>query len=252
LLYTPHAPDWLISRPIAHRGLHDLQQGRVENSLAAAEAAIAPHYAIECDVQVTKDGDALVFHDFDLERLSQGTGKVADQTAAALRALHYRSGIGTLPTLSEFLQKIAGRTPLIIEIKSLFDGDMRLAERVAALLADYDGPAAVKCFDPDVLLKLRALKLACPIGFLGEVHYDHEEWAILSPEKKRDLVDFAFFDALKPDFLSWYAADLPHAVPHLCRSGIGLPVMTWTIRSAEARDRVMPFADQIVFEGFQA
>jgi len=252
LLYTPHAPDWLIARPIAHRGLHDARQGRIENSLAAAEAASAAHYAIECDVQITKDGDALVFHDFQLDRLTQAKGKVADLNIEALRPLAYRNGDGTLPSLAEFLQKIAGRTPLIIEIKSLFDGDLRLAQRVAALLANYDGPVAVKCFDPAVLVKLRALKLTCPIGFLGEAHYDHEEWAILSPDIKQGLIDFAFFDGVRPDFISWYASDLPHAAPRLCRSGLGLPVMTWTIRSPEARARVSAHADQIVFEGFAA
>jgi len=252
LFYTPHAPDWLIARPIAHRGLHDMKLGKIENSLEAAEAAIAAHYAIECDVQITKDGDALVFHDFSLERLTEVQGEVADLNAETLQAISYRAGAGTLPTLDTFLQKIAGRTPLIIEIKSGFDRDLRLADRVAALLSTYDGPVAVKSFDPDVLTGLRDLQLTSPIGFLGEAHYDHEEWSILSPEKKQSLIDFSFFDAVKPDFLSWYAADLPHAVPRLCRSGLGLPVMTWTIRSPEARKRVTPFADQIVFEGFQA
>jgi len=252
LLYTPHAPDWLTARPIAHRGLHDARQGRIENSLAAAEAAIAAHYAIECDVQITKDGDALVFHDFQLDRLTMAKGKVADLGIEALQVLPYRNGDGRLPSLAEFLQKIAGRTPLIVEIKSLFDGDPRLAERVAALLAGYDGPIAVKCFDPTVLARLRALNLACPIGFLGEARYDHKEWAILSPEIKQGLVDFGFFDGVRPDFISWYASDLPHAAPRLCRLGLGLPILIWTIRSREARARVMAHADQIVFEGFQA
>ncbi|MGE5389162.1 MAG: glycerophosphodiester phosphodiesterase family protein, partial [Hyphomicrobiales bacterium] len=75
---TCPAPDWLTARPIAHRGLHDALNGVVENSIAAARAAIAASYGVECDVQRTKDGDLVVFHDDTLERLTSRDGRVCD------------------------------------------------------------------------------------------------------------------------------------------------------------------------------
>ena len=249
---SPNPLDWLIARPIAHRGFHDKTKGRVENSIAAAEAAIAQNYAIECDVQISQDGEAIVFHDFTLERLTGAQGNVDSLTAEALQKIAYKDGAGTLPTLASFLAAIGGRTPLIVEIKSRFDGDHRLEARTAAIVAQCEGPVALKSFDTDVLRVLRAANVACPVGFVGQAHYEHEEWTPLSDATKAVLTDFSFYPEIQPEFLSWSAHDLPHAVPHLCRDGIGMPVMAWTIRSPEERKRVSGFADQIIFEGFDA
>ncbi len=249
---SPNAPDWLTARPIAHRGFHDKAKGRVENSIVAAEAAIAQNYAIECDVQISKDGEAIVFHDFSLDRLTLAQGSVDSFIAQELRKIAYKDGAGTLPTLTSFLASIAGRTPLIIEIKSRFDGDQTLAICTIAAVANYAGPVALKSFDIDVLRVIRKAAVACPVGFIGEAHYEHEEWAPLSDATKAVLTDFSFYPEIQPDFLSWSGRDLPHAVPRLCRDGIGMPVMTWTIRTPEDRLRVAPFVDQIIFEGFAA
>ncbi len=238
--------------PIAHRGLHDKTKGRVENSLAAAAAAIAAGYAIECDVQISKDGEAIVFHDFTLDRLTKTQGRVDQFDARDLEKIAYRDGPGTLPSLQSFLTEIAGRTPLIIEIKSRFDGDLRLAKRTAALVANYKGPVAVKSFDIAVLRALREAALACPLGFIGEAHYEDAEWTHLPAATKAALRDFSFYSEIKPDFLSWAAQDLPHALPRLFRDGIGMPIMAWTIRSPEERSRIAAWTDQIIFEGFSA
>jgi glycerophosphoryl diester phosphodiesterase len=245
-----NAPDWLVARPIAHRGLHDKSQGRIENSIAAAEAAIAQNYAIECDVQLSQDGEAIVFHDFTLDRLATAQGRVDAMTAAELQKVGYKDGTGTLPTLASFLSTLAGRTPLIVEIKSRFDGDPSLAQSAAALAAAYNGPVAIKSFDPDVLRVLRSASATCPIGIISEAHFDHEEWAYLSSAAKAALTDFSFYSEIQPDFLSWCAQDLPHAVPRLCREGIGMPVMAWTLRSPQECARIAAWTDQIIFEGF--
>ncbi len=247
-----NAPDWLVARPIAHRGLHDKTRGCVENSIAAAEAAIAQNYAIECDVQISQDGEAIVFHDFTLDRLTMAHGRVDAMTAAELQRITYRDGTGTLPMLATFLATLAGRTPLIIELKSRFDSDSRLAQSTGALVAAYNGPAAIKSFDPDALRVLRSASAACPVGIISEAHYDHEEWAHLPPAKKAALMDFSFYSEIRPDFLSWCAHDLPHAVPRLCREAAGMPVMAWTLRSPQECARIAPWTDQIIFEGFAA
>jgi glycerophosphoryl diester phosphodiesterase len=141
---------------------------------------------------------------------------------------------------------------LIIELKSRFDGDPRIAQSSGALVAAYTGPAAIKSFDPEPLHVLRSASLTCPIGIISEARYDHAEWAHLSSAKKAALIDFSFYSEIKPDFLSWCANDLPHAVPRLCREAAGMPVMAWTIRSPQECARIAPWTDQIIFEGFAA
>ncbi len=247
---VPNAPDWLVKRPIAHRGLHERAAGRIENSPAAARAAIAGGFAIECDVQLTADGDAVVFHDFDLARLTGATGRVQERKADDLGALTLTGSDDRIPTLGAFLALIDGRAPLICEVKSRFDGDLRLADRVTEIAVGYKGPLAIKSFDPAVIAHLRGQSLGYPLGIVAEADYHDAEWGNLSTERKRDLAEMLHFADSQPDFLSYAVGDLPHAVPHLFRVAIGLPVMTWTVRTPEQRQRAASWADQMVFEGF--
>jgi len=248
---SPNAPRWLTARPIAHRGLHHRVQNVMENSIAAARGAIARDYAIECDVQLSFDGEAMVFHDDKLDRLTEAQGRVDARDAADLRRLPYHYGEGSIPTLADFFDEIAGRTPLIIEIKSHFDGDMRLAERTAALACDYNGPVAIKSFDPAVIAHLRAALCPLPLGIVAEASYDYGEWSGLSEETRRSLAAFSHYKQTRPDFLSYCVDDLPHAAATLCRDGLKMPVMTWTVRTGEQRIAASRFADQMVFEGFE-
>ena len=241
--------DWLTARPIAHRGLHDRSDGRVENSAAAARAAVAGGYAIECDVQLTCDGDAIVFHDFTLDRLTRETGPVAERSSAALKETAYATGPDHLIALSDLLALVASRVPLICEIKSRFDGDVRLADRVATLARAYPGPLAIKSFDPGVITHLRR-DPPCPLGVVAESSYDGPEWASLPLPLRTELTQFLHYERTRPEFLSFHVGDLPHAVPFLLRCGLGLPVMAWTVRSPEQRAVAHPWVDQIVFEGF--
>ena len=143
-----NAPAWLVARPIAHRGLHDAAKGVVENTLGAAEAAIRGGFAIECDVQLSRDGEAMVFHDDTLDRLTRARGAVIERTVAEIQAAPFRDSDERAPTLPQLLACIAGRTPLICELKSRFDGDMRLADRVAALARDYAARSASRASIP--------------------------------------------------------------------------------------------------------
>lgn len=248
------APDWLVARPIAHRGLHDRAAGRIENSPAAARAAVGMGFAIECDVQLTADGEAVVFHDFMLNRLTAEIGPVVARSAAQITAIALTDGQDRIPTLAGFLDLIGGRVPLVIEIKSTFNGDLRLARRVAALVSDR-AAVAIKSFDPDVIAFLQderqALGLgAVPLGIVAEARYAHGEWEALPVGKRLELTNLLHFARSRPDFLSWRVDDLPHASPHLCRVGIGMPVMAWTVRKPEQRQLAEQWADQMVFEGF--
>lgn len=245
------APDWLTARPIAHRGLHDRERGLIENSLSAARAAIERGFAIECDVQDSADGEALVFHDYVLDRLTGQQGAVRDRRADDLIGLGLTGSVADrIPTLPAFLEAIGGRVPLVVEVKSRFDGDMTLVRRTVEVVSAYAGPVAIKSFDPALVAEVRRLAPRLPRGIVAEAHYEHPDWRILSPELKHGLAHLLHFADTQPHFVSWRCADLPHAAPHLARLLGRLPVMTWTVRTPADRERAAEHADQMVFEGF--
>ena len=254
---TPvNAPSWLVERPIAHRGLHDSANGVMENTLRAAEAAIAGGFAIECDIQLSVDGEAIVFHDETLDRLTDATGPLSALSAAEIARVRIKDSGEPPPTFAAFLNTVAGRTPIICELKSRFDGDWRIADRAAALAAAYDGPLAFKSFDHDLAAYLRLRRPhmlppggPCPIGLLAQASYEDPDWAFLSAEQKRDWTDFDHYDLARPDFLSFNVDDLPHKIPFLVKELTGAPIMVWTVRTPEQREAAHKWADQIVFDG---
>lgn len=243
------SPAWLTARPIAHRGLHD-RKSVIENTLSAARAAIAGGFGIECDVQLTSDGEAVVFHDFTLDRMCNGSGPLVERTAASLAEVPFKATSDRIPTLSAFLAELAGRVPLICEIKSAFDGDLRLARRTAEIVASYDGPLALKSFDPAIVAALREFAPHHPRGIVGERAFDHPEWSTIPADKRHAMANLLHWDETRPDFLSWHVTDLDTAVPFLCRHAAGLPVMTWTVRTPDQRAMAARGADQMVFEDF--
>ncbi|KAA2243947.1 glycerophosphodiester phosphodiesterase family protein [Salinarimonas soli] len=245
------APDWLVAQPIAHRGLHERSRGVIENTITAVRAAIAHGFAIECDVQDSSDGEAMIFHDYTLERLTGESGAVRERRADALAAIAISGSTSDrIPTLATFLDEIAGRVPLVVEIKSRYDGDMTLTRRTVEIVSAHPGPVAIKTFDPAVLAEVRRLAPGIPRGIVAEAHYEHPDWRRLTPKMKHAMANLLHFAETEPDFVSWRVADLPHAAPHLSRLLGRRPVMTWTVRTDEDRRRAAEHADQMVFEGF--
>ncbi len=242
-------PAWLTARRIAHRGLHDGAAGIAENSLGAARAAIARGFAIECDIALTRDGEALVFHDATLERLTGAEGPLAALSLDEARRLRLKIGGETIPTLAELIAVIGGRVPLVCEIKSHFDGDVRLAARAAEIAAGYAGPLALESFDPALIAHLRAKNVPRPLGIVAEASYDDRYFAEMSAEQKRDCAAFLHIGATAPDFLSWRVDDLPHPTPTLMRALGQRPVLVWTVRTPAEKALARAYADQIVFEG---
>ena len=171
-----HAPDWLTARPVAHRGLHDRARGIIENMPAAAQAAVAGNFAIECDIQLTSDGEAMVHHDDELGRLTEGSGALLHKTAAELKAVSFKGTAERMMTLSDLCTLVAGRVPLVIEVKSHFDGDRKLVARMAEVLASYRGPVVGMSFDPDQVLALRELMPELPRGIIAERTYSEADW----------------------------------------------------------------------------
>lgn len=243
------ASAWLAARPVAHRGLHDAAVGIVENTATAGERAAQAGFAIECDVQLSADGEAVVFHDFTLDRLTSGRGRVDALGVPELSALSYKASADRIVTLADYLDLIGGRVPLIVEVKSRFDGDLRLARRTADIVRGRTAPVALMSFDPDVVEALHGLAPDRPLGVVAEASYEYGEWLALAPEKRTELAHFQHVGRSRPHFLAWHVTDYPHPTPTLARH-FGLPVLTWTVRTAGDREQAARFADQIIFEGF--
>jgi glycerophosphoryl diester phosphodiesterase len=253
------APDWLVARPIAHRGLHDAARGLCENSLGAAQAAAARGFGVECDVRLSREGEVFVFHDASLDRLTGAEGRFDALAASEIDALRLRASSAreSPPRLAALIATLAGRVPLIVEIKSAFDGDMRLAQAVARVVAQAgaDARIALKSFDPAPIGFLRAQQGALglahvPLGIVAQARYEaQDDWAALDEEARRALAALSHWPRTQPDFLSFRVRDLPHAGPTLARSALRLPVMAWTVRDAQDWARARAHADQAVFEG---
>ncbi len=245
------APDWLTARPVAHRGLHDAARGIIENMPAAAEAAVAGHFSIECDIQLTSDGEAMVHHDDALGRLTEGGGALLGKTSAELKAVTFKTTSERMMTLADLCALVAGRVPLVIEVKSHFDGDRKLVKRMAEVLSSYDGPAVGMSFDPDQVLALRELLPSRPRGIVAERHYSETDWPDASPAQRHDMMHLRHFLRTQPDFVAYWVNELPATAPWIARNVFGCPLLSWTVRTQEQRARAARYADQIIFEGFR-
>lgn len=246
----PRGADFLTARPIAHRGLHEIGKGVVENTASAFAAAIAKGYAIECDLQLTRDGEAVVFHDDTLERLTEGHGLVKDHTAAQIQQQVIRRSQDKVQTLAELLAQVKGQVPLVIELKSHWDGDDRLARRTVELLRDYQGPYCLMSFDPDTIDAVRQLAPGTIRGIVAE-RADTTDYTWLPLRRQMELRTFSHVARTRPDFVSFYFEELPWA-PVTALRAAGMPIITWTIRSPEQAAKALRCSDQITFEGFTA
>ncbi|MGR3323622.1 MAG: glycerophosphodiester phosphodiesterase family protein [Pseudooceanicola sp.] len=247
-------PDAFLSAPIAHRALHDLSAGRPENSREAIEAAAVAGYGIEIDLQLTADGRAVVFHDYDLERLTGRPGAVRQMEAAALSEIPLTGGETGIPTFAEVLHQVAGRVPLLVEIKdqdgALGPGVGRLEEAAARDAAGYDGPLAFMSFNPH---SVRALSGLAPERARGIVTsaYRPKDWMLVPAPTRVRLRGIPDVDASGAAFISHEADDLSRPRVAELRAQ-GLPVLCWTIRSAEAEAEARRVAHNVTFEGYAA
>lgn len=242
--------DWLTARPVAHRGLHDAPAGLIENTPSAFRAAIAGNYAIECDLQISADGEAMVHHDDALGRLTEGNSPLAALSAAELKRVRFKTTPDTMLSLGELCELVAGRVTLLLELKSRFDGDRRLSERTAKLLANYKGPVAVMSFDPGPMAAIKNLMPTLTRGLVAQrrepaAHRDHDQGGAHGAHYALQAL------AARLQFLAYRVKDLPSAVPLLAHNMLRLPLLTWTVRTPEDLARAARWADQIIFEGFR-
>lgn len=245
------APDWLTARPVAHRGLHDRARGIIENMPRAALAAIDGRFGIECDIQLTADGEAMVHHDDALGRLTEGSGALLGMTSDELRAVKFKDTPERMMSLGDLCALVRGRVPIVIEVKSHFDGDRKLVRRMAEVLASYSGPAAGMSFDPDQVMALRETMPELPRGIIAQRLYSEADWPEATAVQRKGMLHLRHAFRTRPHFVAYWVNDLPAPAPWIARHVFGLPLLTWTVRTSEQRERAVSYADQMIFEGFR-
>jgi len=240
-------------RPVAHRGLHDSKRGIIENTGPAFEAAIAAGYGIECDIRPIKRGVPVVFHDETLQRLVGSRGLVADLKESDLKTLRHRESDAPILTLPALLDMVGGRVPLLIEIKSEWEPPNKtFIANIAAAVTAYPGPVALMSFDPAVMV---AIRTAAPDVLRGMISgsYEGPGWwpRKIGKARAKDLRDLLESGAVAPDFYAYEVDALPTPVTEFVRRTLGLPVFTWTVRTAKQRRIAETYADAMIFEGFR-
>jgi len=248
-------PEWLVSIPIAHRGLHDHARGVIENSLPAFWAAARAGYPAELDVRLLADGEIVVFHDQNLDRVTDATGPISARSVRELERIFLSGAAGgddprrddaRIPLLREVLDLVAGSTPLLIEVKN--EGEVgALEDAVAAMLAAYRGAYAIQSFHPGTVLYWRERAPAAPRGLLAGDFRDEKVDEIT----RARLRDMESIGECEPDFIGYDIRMLPRDVVTRERAA-GRPVLGWTARSRAEAERVRSHCDNIIFEGFDA
>lgn len=237
-------------RPIAHRGLHDISLGRIENTAPAFEAAMAAGFGIECDLRPARDGTPFVFHDRMLDRLVDATGPIAACSPSELSVLRYRSQSTTLLSYAAFLELVAGRVPLLVEIKSDWDApDPRFLAAVAELSLGYRGPLALMSFDPAVMTTMRSLAPGLPRGIVSGLYEGPGWWPdAVDTERAFRLSHYLEAGPAQPSFLAYHVDDLPTPVTRFAREVMRLPLFAWTVRTEAQLGHAEAWADAPIFE----
>jgi glycerophosphoryl diester phosphodiesterase len=239
-------PAWLKSQPIAHRGLHEVAAQVPENSMAAFARAVEAGVPIELDVHVLADGTLAVLHDFTLDRMTGSAGEFSQCTAAELGSLHLAGTDQRIPRLEEVLELVAGKTPILIETKTLSRKDRRLEQRLDACLAGYPGPFAIQSFNP---FSLEWFAKHRPDIIRGQLACDFRDEEL--PGHQKFLLRHLLLTRWsRPNFINYDIRCLPcWAVSN--KRQLGLPILGWVARSPEEAFRAKPCCDNIIFEGYR-
>ncbi len=226
---------WLTTTPIAHRGLHTLPHAP-ENSLKAFAAAVTAGFPIELDVRLLADGAVAVFHDHDLQRLTGAAGVLEEQTTAQIQQRRLLGTDEHVPLLIETLALVAGRVPILVEIKTEAASTERLEWATLQALKGYEGEIAIQSFSPAILAFLAEQAPQIRRGQLAaDDHWqDAEGWA--------DIAD-------PPDFIAYHLQALPTPLSSALRAR-GVPLLSWTIQTLEEQRRAAAVSDNCIFEGF--
>lgn len=248
-------PEGFLRLPLAHRGYHDLSRGIVENSFSAFSAAIAAGYGIELDIQLSADGDAVVFHDDTLDRVAEATGPVIERSTANLGQIRLRhSTDDTIPSFAQTLALVAGRVPLLVELKdqsgTMSSTDGRLENATVAALLGYKGPVALMSFNPHTVACLAELAPNLCRGIVT-CSWGEEDAALVGNAVCDHLRAIPDYDRTQSSFISHELADLERPRVADLKAG-GASVLTWTVRSPADEQFARRIVHNITFEGYPA
>jgi glycerophosphoryl diester phosphodiesterase len=245
-------PDAFRRVPLAHRGLHDMDDARPENSRASVCAAVAAGYGIEIDLQPSRDGRPMVFHDYDLGRLTPEHGPLRERDAAELAKIPLAGRNEGIPDLPEILELVAGRVPLLVELKDqhgqMGDTDGTLEHATARALDGYGGPVAVMSFNPSMVARMATLAPDVPRGIVT-CDFSVAHWPQLLPETRTRLRGIPDYEACGAQFVSHQFQDLQTPRIAALHAG-GAMILSWTVRSAADERVAREVADNITFEGY--
>lgn len=245
-------PSEFVTTPLAHRTLHDVKDGRPENSIEGARAAIAQGFGIEIDIQLTADDQALVFHDYALMRLTGATGHVRDKSKADMDAIPLIGSPSAAPSLTDFLDVIDGQVPLLIELKdqdgALGDANSALEAAVCDSLKGYKGQVALMSFNPHMVARCAKLAPNIPRGIVTDP-YSKADWPKVPEERRKTLATIDRFDEVGASFISHNVNDLQSAYVKRIKDK-GAPILCWTVKSAASEAAARRIADNITFEQY--
>ncbi|MFB0994873.1 MAG: glycerophosphodiester phosphodiesterase family protein [Paracoccaceae bacterium] len=245
-------PPPFLARPLAHRGLHRRSEGRIENSLSAIDAAVQAGYGIEIDVQMSKDGQAIVFHDENLDRLTNETGPVVACDAAALTLFTLKDGQDQIATLPQVLRHIAGRCARLIEIKDqsgvLGPSDGRLETAIFHAISAYLGPLALMSFNPHSVFHMACLCPQIARGLTTEA-FVAQDWPSLTAKRAEKLCQISDYEASGSSFISHDWRDLGRPRVAALRAA-SADILCWTVRSRAEEAKARKNAQNVTFENY--
>ncbi|MFJ8970205.1 glycerophosphodiester phosphodiesterase family protein [Streptomyces anulatus] len=236
--------NWLLSAPIAHRGLFDTSRGIPENSLPAFRRAVEQCIPVELDVQLARDGTLVVLHDATLERMTGSPLRVSRIDRADLERLRLRGSCEPVPTLDQVLEIIDGRIPVVIDVRHWgTELSPRLERAVTAAIRSYFGPIALQSFDPLVVYRLQRMTNNRPVGQIsGALRSASWVAAMIGRTMVTNIVT-------SPDFIAYEFEMLPSPCTTFWQRR-GIPLLAWTVTSAETEARAARLADNFYFDGY--
>ncbi len=227
---------------IAHRGLHDAEQGIPENSLLAFKCAIEAGLAIENDIHLTRDGEVVVFHDDDLHRMCGVCGSLEDMTLAELKELNLGNTEEKIPTLRECLDIIDGKVPLLIEYKIKSGSAAPLCEAADKILSEYNGEYFVQSFYPFVLSWYKKNRKDIMRGQLSA--------AFRGDKLHMRMLGMLLFNCFaRPDFIS-YENETKEAFGRKICTLLGAIPIGWTFKNQKEINESKKDFKGYIFEGF--